>query len=358
MRKLLDKCYYAIIILAIVFVSACSSQPASDTKSGAGAAENLNKAKEIRIGYQVIPNAELLAKSLGLYQKKFEAEGIKVHLRQFDSARDVNTAMTAGGIDIGLIGSSSVATGVAQKLPYQVIWIHDVIGDNEALVVKKGSGIKSIKDVKGKKIAVPFGSTTHYSFLSALRANKIDQKEVNILDMQPQDMLAAYKQGQIDGGYVWYPILGKMMEDGEIVVTSRDLAQDGILTADLCVANTSFIKDNPDLVQKYIEVLDEAVKFYRSSKAEAVKAMGKELNLPESEAELYMSQLIWLDASEQAGYQYLGTQDNKGRFASALKDTGEFMVTQKTISSAPDLDAYKEAIQAQFVSKVAEAFKK
>ncbi|MEW9673194.1 ABC transporter substrate-binding protein [Ammoniphilus sp. 3BR4] len=336
-----------IVIGLMVMLSACGAQ-----STGQSGNSNDQEAKEIRIGYQVIPNAELLAKSLGLFEENFK--GVKVTLKQFDSARDVNTAMASGGIDIGLIGSSSVATGVAQNLPYQVIWLHDVIGDNEALVVNKDQGIKSIHDVIGKKIAVPFGSTTHYSFLSALKVNDIDPSQLTLLDMQPQDMLAAYKQGHIDGGYVWYPILGSILQsNGEILLTSRDLAKEGIITADVCVASKTFIEEHPDLVQKYIETLDQSVKFYRSSKDEAVKAMAKELNVSEPEAELYMSQLIWLDASEQASHEYLGTSEKKGAFANALMDTGEFMVIQKTIPSAPPIDIYKEAIRAEFVTQTA-----
>jgi taurine transport system substrate-binding protein len=341
-----------LLILSLIFLTACGSQSSDSTGQTGGSGENQDKPKEIRIGYQVIPNAELLAKATGLYEKKFE--GIKVSLHQFQSARDVNTAMAAGSIDVGLIGSSSVATGVAQNLPYQVIWLHDVIGDNEALVVKKDSGIESFNDLVGKKIAAPFGSTTHYSFLSALKLNGIDQNKVTILDMQPQDMLAAWKQGQIDGGYVWYPTLGEMMGDANVLVTSRELAEKGILTADVCVASKEFIEKYPDLVTKYIEVLDESVHFYRSSTDEAVKAMAKELNVSESDAALFMEQLVWLDASEQAGENYLGTTDKKGAFAQALKDTAEFLVTQKAIPSAPDLEVYKQAIQSQFVTKVKE----
>ncbi|MEB3100979.1 taurine ABC transporter substrate-binding protein [Ferviditalea candida] len=352
-------------IFCLVLFAACGNQQASPSgqssaapastasaqpQSNSGDTANLKMPKEIRIGYQVIPNAELLAKAMKFYEQKFA--GVTVNWRQFQSARDVNTAITAGSIDVGLIGSSSVATGIAQDLPYQVIWIHDIIGDNEALVVKKNSGVSSIKDTVGKKIAVPFGSTTHYSFLSALKLNNIDPAKVTILDMQPQEMLAAWKAGQIDGGYVWYPILGEMEKDGNVIITSRNLSEKGIITADVCVASKDFIKNYPAAVTRYIEALDQSVKFYRSSKDQAVAAMAKELNVSEADAKLFMDQLVWLDASEQAGDKYLGTPDNKGQFAKALMDTAEFLKGQKVIASVPDLDTYKAALQSQFVTAV------
>ncbi|MFZ7946847.1 MULTISPECIES: MetQ/NlpA family ABC transporter substrate-binding protein [Bacillaceae] len=329
-----------MIVFSLLLISACGNKTTSKSADGT---------VEFRIGYQVIPNAELLAKATKMFEEKFK--GVTVKLVQFEAAVDVNTAMAAGEIDAGLIGSSSVASGVAQNLPYKVIWLHDVIGDNEALIAKKDSGIKSLEDVVGKKIAVSFGSTTHYSLLSALKLKGIDQNKVTILDMKPADMLAAWKQGQIDGGYVWYPTLGEMVSDGNIILTSRDLAKDGILTADVGIATKDFIEKHPDVLKQYIKILDESVQLYRSSKEEAADSMKTELNVSKEDATFFMDQLIWLDAKEQASEEYLGTVDKKGAFSKALKDTAEFLKTQKAIDSVPDLKAYEDAIEPKFLQK-------
>lgn len=325
------------MILALFALSACGNT-ASNSDDGP---------VKFRIGYQVIPNAELLAKATNMFEEKFD--NVEVELLQFEAAVDVNTAMAAGEIDVGLIGSSSVASGIAQGLSNQVIWLHDVIGDNEALVVKKDSGIKSLEDAVGKKIAVSFGSTTHYSLLSALKLKGIDEKEITILDMKPADMLAAWKQGQIDGGYVWYPTLGEMLDDGEIILTSRELAEDGIITADVGIATTDFIEKHPEVLKQYIKILDEAVEHYRTSKDEAADALTGELNVSKEDAQFFMDQLIWLNAEEQASEEYLGTEDKKGKFAEALKNTADFLKTQNAIESVPELEAFEDAIAPQFL---------
>ena len=169
------------------------------------------KPEKVTIGYQDVPNEEIIAKQLGWHEKEM---GVKIDWKKFDSGRDVNTAMVAGGIDFGLGGSSPAANGLSSGVPYEVIWIYDVIADNEALVVKKGKGIKEAKDLVGKKVAAPFGSTTHYHLLVALKVFKVDPKKVKILDMQPPDMLAAWQRGDIDAGFVWEPTLIKLIESG------------------------------------------------------------------------------------------------------------------------------------------------
>ncbi|MDB9424440.1 hypothetical protein PN437_05855, partial [Microcystis aeruginosa CS-564/01] len=140
-----------------------SSNPSSTTATAPAATGTLPE--KIRIGYQVIPNPELLAKALGLADKAFP--DAKVEYISFDSGRDVNTAIAAKGIDFGALGTVPASVGIASGLPYQVYFILDVIGAAEALIVKKG--IKSIADLKGKKVATPFGSTAHFSLEPTFR---------------------------------------------------------------------------------------------------------------------------------------------------------------------------------------------
>ncbi|MFK0732620.1 MAG: ABC transporter substrate-binding protein [Gloeotrichia echinulata IR180] len=192
--------------------------------------------EKIRIGYQVVPNAELLAKALGLAQKAFPNS--KVEYLSFDSGRDVNTAIAANGIDFGLVGSVPASVGIARGLAYHVYFIHDLIGSAEALIVKNG---KAIADIKGKKIATPFGSTAHFSLQAVLKTENIDPKEVTILDLQPPDIVAAWQRGDIDGSYLWQPNLTKLKKaGGNILITSADLAKKGFATADLGVVRKEF----------------------------------------------------------------------------------------------------------------------
>ena len=324
-----------------LIISSCTNtEDVTSTESAAGMPE------KIRIGYQVSANAELLAKALGLAEKAFT--DTQVEYINFNSGRDVNTAMASGGIDVGLIGSVGVAVGIAQKLPYQPYFIHSVIGGAEALAVK--NNIASMKDLRGKKIAVPFGSTSHFSLLLLLKLENIPENELTILDLQPQDLVAAWQRNDIDGGYIWYPNLPKLVNDGgKILVTSADLAERGVVTADLGVVRQEFADKYPQAMKKYVEVLDEAVNFYRQSPEEAGKQIAKELGIsPEASLEA-MNKLIWLTSAEQADAKYLGQPGEIGNFAGVLEESAKFMVTQKNISSAPSLETYKSAIRNDFL---------
>ena len=329
----------------ILVISSCTNQQ-NITSTNESSESEAAMPETMRIGYQVSANAELLAKALGLAEKAFT--NTKVEYISFSSGRDVNTAMAASGIDVGLIGSVGVAVGIAQNLPYQPYFIHSVIGEAEALAVK--DNISSINDVRGKKIAVPFGSTSHFTLLSLLKLENIPENELIILDLQPQDLVAAWQRGDIDGGYIWYPNLPKLVDNGgKILVTSADMAEQGVITADLGVVRTEFAGQYPDAMKKYVEVLDEAVNFYRQSPEQAGEKISTELGISPEESLQAMNKLIWLTSEEQADAQYLGTPDQVGNFAGVLKESAQFMVTQNTIASAPDLEKYQSAIRNDFL---------
>lgn len=304
------------------------------------------KPEKVTIAYQVIPNEEIIAKALGWHEKNL---GVKVEWKQFDSGRDVNTAMASGSVDLGLVGSSPAAIGISSGIAYEVIWLYDVIGDNEALVVRKGKGIGKVADLAGKKVAAPFGSTTHYHLLVAFKEFGLDPKRATVLDMQPPDMLAAWTRGDIDAGFVWEPTLIKMIESGgEVLVPSRVLADKGYLTADVAVVRKEFAQKHPQVVATYVRTLSDAVKFYREKPQEAARAVGKEFGLSEAEALRQMKTMTLLTAEEHATPKYL-----KGGVAKALKDAADFLVSQKTIKSAPDLATFQRAVVAKYAEQAA-----
>ncbi len=321
------------------------------TLVGSGVPEIGAQAKPDRvvIGYQDIPNEEIIAKQLGWHEKEL---GAKIEWKKFDSGRDVNTAIAAGSVDLGLVGSSPAAAGLSSGVPYEVIWIYDVIAENEALVVRKDRNIKKFSDLAGKKVAAPFGSTTHYHLLVAFKVFGLDPKKATILDMQPPDMLAAWQRGDIDAGFVWEPTLIKMKESGgEFLVTSKQLADKGFITADVAVARKGFAEKYPQVVSKYLANLSKAVDHYRQNPSEAAKLQAKEFNLPEAEMLRQMKTMVMLNAKEQLGEKYLGTCARRGQFAKALKDTADFLKAEKRIKEAPDLAAFQKGVNPCYLEK-------
>ncbi|RUU12847.1 taurine ABC transporter substrate-binding protein, partial [Mesorhizobium sp. M7A.T.Ca.TU.009.01.3.2] len=121
---------------------------------------------KITIGYQTVVEPSKVPQADGAYEKATKAV---IDWRKFDSGADVIAAVASGSVDIGYVGSSPLAAAASRELPIQTIFIVGLIGESEALVARNGAGIEKVADLAGKKVAVPFVSTTHYSLLAALK---------------------------------------------------------------------------------------------------------------------------------------------------------------------------------------------
>lgn len=327
------------IILVMLITAACSNQTNLEQKTTDNpAVKSGENPKKIVLGYQVSPNGELVAKARGSLEKKYP--NIKIEWVKFDSGRDVNNAIASGSIDFGLVGNPPAAIGIANKIPYKLYYLHDVIGESEALVAKEDSGIKSLQDLKGKTIATTFSSTSHFSLLGALKLEGLDpiKENIKIIDMQGPDIFAAWQRGDIDGAYIWQPTQSKLLSDkGKIIITSGELANKGVITAEMGIVRNEFAEKYPKIVKEYINILDESVKYYYENPEETAQLLSKELGLTAEESLVTMKQIVWLDASKQKEYF-------DGQLAKTLKDTADYLVEQKSITSAPNIEEYQKAL--------------
>ncbi|WP_428954851.1 ABC transporter substrate-binding protein [Streptomyces sp. cg35] len=326
---------------------------ATATACGTGGSDAASGRTQVRIAYQAIPNADLVVKQQRLLEKALPDAEVK--WVKFDSGGDVNTAVISGAVDLGLAGSSPVTKGLSAPLniPYKVLWIHDVIGDNEALVAKKGKGITSVKGLKGKKIATPFGSTSHYSLLAALDAAGLKASDVTLVDLQPQDALAAWQRGDIDAAYVWTPTLGELEKDGTVLTTSRKIADAGKPTADLGVVTNDFAEEHPDIVTAWLKAEDKAVAQATSDPDKAAASIGAELGIPAAEAKAQLKQLVLLSAKEQQGPDYLGTPGAPGKLAVNLRDAAVFLKGQKAVDAVPSRAVFDKALAVEELARAA-----
>jgi len=337
-----------LLIVPVLAVAACGSDDnKSDNNSATAAGKPAAAAaapKKLTIAYQAIPNGDLVVKHEGWLEKALPDTEIEWKL--FDSGGSVNEAVAARSVDIGLAGSSPVSRGLSQPLPYEVPWIHDVIGKAEALVVKKD--ITSIEQLKGKKVATPLASTSHYSLLAALQDHQLTAKDVKVIDAEPDAIAAAWSRGDIDGAYVWNPNLAKLIKDGgHVLVTSANLAKQGKTTYDLAVVTNDFADKYPEAVKTWVAQQDRAVKLYRSDPDAVATAVGAELNVSAEEVLPQLKDLIFLTAAEQAGPDYLGGGLAKNLFAAAQfnKDLAQIDKVQPEAS-------YGAAVNATFASAV------
>jgi taurine transport system substrate-binding protein len=337
----------AAALLITLLLAACGSDDGGSSTAETTASGAEKAPETITIGYQAIPNGDLIVKNQKLLEKALP--DTKIEWKQFDSGGSVNEAFAGGSLDFGLAGSSPVSRGISQGIEYRVPWIHDVIGKAEALAAKPG--IASLADLKGKTVAAPLASTTHYSLLAALKDAGVAEQDVKIIDAEPADIAAAWSRDDIDAAYIWNPTLATLTKDGGTVITdSAKEAAAGHRTYDLAVVSDEFASKYPQALQKWVAAQDQAVELLKNDPAAATKAIGAELNLPASEVAEQIEGLRFLTAAEQATPQYLG-----GTLGKDLLNTAAFnMVAGQTPAVTPDAD-YPGAADAAPAAAVAKA---
>ncbi|MBI3707677.1 MAG: taurine ABC transporter substrate-binding protein [Proteobacteria bacterium] len=307
--------------------------------------------KQVTIAHQDMMNPKRVAMA---NQELEKATGWKIDWRMFGGGGDVVKAMASGDIQIGEAGSSPIAAAVSQGVDVEVIWVLEDIADAEALVVRNGSGILAPQDLKGKKIGVPFVSTTHFHLLFALQQFGIRPSDVQVLNLRPADIAAAWTRGDLDGTFIWDPVLAKVKENGKVMITSGVLSTWGKATFDGVVVNRKFARDNPDFVTAYIKTVAAADEAYRKNMAAwtanslQVQAVAKITGAKPEDVAPGMALYRFPTLDEQASAKWLGGGKDGG-VAQALKFTSEFLKEQKRINEL--LPDYSAAVNPAFVQK-------
>lgn len=312
-------------------------------------------AETVTIGYQGMMNPW---KSV-IAEKQFEeATGMDVRWRRFDSGAKVITAMASGDIDIATAGSSPIAAGVNRGLEIELVWILENINDAEALVVRDGSGISAPQDLKGKKIGVPFVSTTHFHMLFALEQFGLTEKDVSLLNMQPNAIAAAWERGDIDGAFIWDPALGRIKQSGQVLISSGDLSAWGKATFDGMVINKSFGEEKPEVVAQLIKLIADADAQYRTSKESLteesvmVKNIAKMTGGAAKDVPGVLALYEFPDLASQTSCAWLGC-GAEGGAAKALQFTSEFLKQEgKVPSLADDYGVFVNPSFAEAASKL------
>lgn len=293
------------------------------------------QAVNVTVAYQTSAEPAKVAQADNTFAKE---SGATVDWRKFDSGASVVRALASGDVQIGNIGSSPLAVAASQQVPIEVFLLASQLGNSEALVVKKN--ITKPEDLIGKRIAVPFISTTHYSLLAALKHWGIKPNQVQIVNLQPPAIIAAWQRGDIDGAYVWAPAVNALEKDGTVLTDSAKVGQWGAPTLDVWVVRKDFAQQHPEVVKAFARSAIEAQRPYIDNpdswlqQQANLQKLAKLSGVPEADVPGLVKGNTYLTASQQA--QQLNGPVNK-----AIVDTAQFLKEQgKVPAVAADYSQY------------------
>jgi sulfonate transport system substrate-binding protein len=203
----------------------------------------------LRIGFQKYGTLILL-KGKGTLEKALEPLGYNVTWIEFPAGPQLLEGLNIGAIDFGSTGEAPPIFAQAADAPLVYVAHEPPAPQGEALLVPKDSPIKSVADLKGKKIALNKGSNVHYLLVKALEKAGVAYGDVETVFLPPADARAAFEQGAVDAWVIWDPFQAA----AEAATGARTLTNGEGL-----VANHQFYLSTKDFVGGHAKAIDVAL---------------------------------------------------------------------------------------------------
>jgi sulfonate transport system substrate-binding protein len=201
--------------------SSGSSSPASAGTTASASASASSSADlssvTLNVGDQKGTGAEAVLSAAGL----LNTLPFKVNWSDFTSGPPMMQAMASGSVDVGGVGDAPPVFAASGGEAVVIVGARKTNGDQDALVVPKGSPITSISQLKGKKIAYASGSSANYNLLTVLNKASLTTKDVSLVNLQPATALAAFTSGSVEAWDVWPPYVQQVVaQNGARVIAT------------------------------------------------------------------------------------------------------------------------------------------
>ncbi len=263
------------IILSALIIS--TSFAGCGQKQVANVPKNVNP-KNISISYVKAPLnvPSIVEKKNRLFENEFAKDGIKINYPEITEGSKMTEAVAAGSLDFcNAIGATSVILAAANGVDIKIIGIYSRAPKAFTIMVKDPN-IKTIKDLKGKRVVGPKGTILHQLLLGALSKNNMKSDDVQFSNMDIPSSVSALLAGKVDAALVAGPSVANATKSGARILTTGD----GILDATIVIAaDGKFLKKYPSIAKRYLAVHEKSLEFMKNNKDKTYKMTADETKL-------------------------------------------------------------------------------
>jgi sulfonate transport system substrate-binding protein len=237
---------------------------------GLGIARNAafaEPAKELRIGFQKSASLFVLQKAQGTLEKRLAPLGVGVKWVEFPAGPQLLEGLNVGAIDVGFVGEAPPIFAQAAGARFVYVGNDPAAPLAEALVVPKESTLKTVADLKGKRVALNKGSNVHYLLVKLLEKNNLKYGDITPVFLAPSDARAAFEKGAVDAWAIWDPFLAAV----EKQTGARQLADGTGVVNDFnyYLAQTDYAQANPHIIRELFANTRDAAQFVQADIARA-----------------------------------------------------------------------------------------
>ena len=207
---------------------------------------------ELRIGYQKAASLFVLQKAQGTLEKRLAAINVGIRWVEFPAGPQLLEGLNVGSVDVGYVGEAPPIFAQAAGANFVYVGVDPAAPEAEAIVVPKDSAIRSIADLKGKKVALNKGSNVHYLLVRALEKAGLKYTDVQPVFLAPADARAAFEKGAVDAWAIWDPFLAAVEKQtgARIVADGRGGVANNF---QFYLAERGFAEKRPDVIKTLFE---------------------------------------------------------------------------------------------------------
>jgi len=275
MRNSLPARFHSTMLMAVVIVTVAVPFALAQK------AENV-----IRIGYQKYGTLVLL-KARGSLEKRLAPLHVEVRWTEFPAGPQLLEGLNVGSIDFGTVGEAPPIFAQAAGADLVYVGNEPPASAAEAILVPKDSPIKTVAELKGKKVALNKGSNVHFLLVKLLEKSGVQYKDIDPVFLTPADARAAFERGSLDAWAIWEPFLAaaqrqtgaRILADGNGVVSNHQFF----------LASRPYASKRADVVAIVLEEVAAVDEWAKTNPKEAAAALSPQIGLDQPTLELALS---------------------------------------------------------------------
>lgn len=315
-----------LLILMIVLLTGCGNEAMSK-----------DKVQVIKLDYAYYNPLSLVLKEKGWLEEDFAKDGIKIEWVQSLGSNKSLELLNGSSVDFGSTAGAAALIGKANGNPIKSVYVYSK-PEWTALVTRADSGIKTVADLKGKKVAVTRGTDPHIFLLRVLEQNGLTDKDIQLVALQHPDGKNALEKGDVDAWVGLDPLMAQeeVEKNGQLFFRDANLNTYGVLNV-----REAFAQKNPQYVERVLRSYEKARKWALANPAEYQKIVEKEAKLSEEVAAKVLERTDLRNP-------VIGEEQRK-----TIAAAGDILLKYGIVSQGTDISkVVNDLIDSQYIDKI------
>lgn len=273
---------------------------------------------------------------------QFGRLGVEMQHLKFLSGPAVFAGLRSGSIDAAVFADTPTVVVLSQGVPLKIVFPENDNSRTQGLVAGKGSGIKQLADLRGKRIAIVLGSSGDYALELILRSVKMTRSDVQVINLDVTNLIPAFKKGEIDAAIYWEPWMSHLIDAGGDLITTNRAAN--IPLVGVMMVRSEWLEQNRLTMVGFLRAWDSVTEVIRARPEVIAGKVASESALDAERTLKLINKIDFLTLKDildpQHPYSIARSSVAAGEgFTMHLSKLAQFMRSTGRIESVPDFKA-------------------